>query len=131
MKNKSLQTIIKILQYCPPELLRGLLLDIHISSFIAALLTSRDAATLAVGVRLAELLMTKLPDIFNDMFLKEGVVHAMEQLSADAPSAPSARLEKAKPAKRSSSRLKVHLLPTVKNASSKILVDYWPYLSAC
>lgn len=98
--------MIKTLQYCPPEMLRGLLRDIPISSFIASLLASRDAAVLAAGVRLSELLMLKLPDVFATMFLKEGVVHALEQLSLEAPSAPSSS-EKAKLGKRSSSRLKV------------------------
>ena len=110
VKNKSLSTITKTLQYCPPAMLHGLLHDIPISAFIAALLASREPATLAVGVRLSELLMLKLPDVFTNMFLKEGAVHAMEQLSADAPSAPSSKAEKAKP-KRTSTRLKVQKLP--------------------
>ena len=106
VKNKSLSTITKTLQYCPPAMLHGLLQDIPISAFIAALLASREPATLVVGVRLSELLMLKLPDVFTNMFLKEGAVHAMEQLSADAPSAPSSKAEKPKP-KRTSTRLKV------------------------
>lgn len=86
-------------------MLRALLKDIPISSFVASLLASRDSAVLAAGVRLSELLMLKLPDVFTTMFLKEGVVHALEQLSLDAPSMPSSS-DRTKPTKRSSSRLK-------------------------
>jgi hypothetical protein len=103
VKEGSLSTVTKILQYSPPEMLKGLLKNIAISSFIASLLASRESPILAVAVRLSELLMLKLPDIFTTMFLKEGVFFAMEQLANEAPA--HAALEKK--SKRSSSRLKV------------------------
>lgn len=37
---------------------------------------------------MADILMEKLPDIFSQYFLKEGVVHAVEQLAAVQPSPP-------------------------------------------
>ena len=103
VREKALSTIIKILQYSPPEMLKSLLKSITISSFVASLLSSRDTAVLAVGMRLSELLMLKLPEVFATMFLKEGVFHALEQLAREAP---VQAIEK-RSSKRTSSRLKV------------------------
>lgn len=52
--------------------------------------------------------MHKLPKVFSKYFLKEGVVHAVQQLAATAPK-PAAEEKKAqgKAAKRASQRLKV------------------------
>ncbi len=45
----------------------------------------------AFVVQMAELLMEKLPGIYCTIFLKEGVVHAMDQLAAaGAPAASGA-----------------------------------------
>ena len=100
-----LSIIIKIMQYGPPDLLEALLKGIPISSFVASLLGSRDTGIQAVGLRLSELLMLKLPAIFTTMFLKEGVFHSLEQLAREAP----APVVERKSSKRSSSRLKVVL----------------------
>ncbi len=108
VREKVLSIIIKVIQYSPSELLEALLKGIPISSFVASLLGSRCTNILAVGVRLSELLMLKLPGIFATMFLKEGVFHSLEQLAREAP-APA--VEK-RHSKRSSSRLKVCALGT-------------------
>ena len=109
VKVKCLQTVIKILQYTPASGLAVLLASSPISSFTASLLTNPDATILAGGLRVAELLQLKLPEIFTTSLLKEGVVHAIESLAMEAPAAPSASLEKQRP-KRASSRLKVRPL---------------------
>ena len=103
VREKVLSIILKVMQYSSPELLRALLKGIPVSSFIASLLGVRDTGVLAVGVRLSELLMLKLPDVFATMFLKEGVFHSLEQLAKEAPPAAAEK----KSSKRSSSRLKV------------------------
>lgn len=107
VREKVLSIIVKIMQYGPPDLLEALLKGIPISSFVASLLGSRDTAVQAVGVRLSELLMLKLPAIFTTMFLKEGVFHSLEQLAREAP------VSDRKASKRSSSRLKVKLLDSL------------------
>lgn len=112
VREKVLSIIVKIVQYSPPDLLLTLLKRIPISSFIASLLGSRDSGVLATGVRLAELLMLKLPETFVTMFLKEGVFHSLEQLAKDAPPPPPDK----NGTKRASSRLKVG--PSVTNISS-------------
>lgn len=120
---RCLDAIAKVLQHAPTEQLQALLAHISLASFVTALLGSRDSSTLAAAVRLAELLMGKLPQLYRRAFRREGVVHAMEQLATAAPSPtlPLAPPQAAKgkererqasdKPKRSSSRGKVLLLP--------------------
>lgn len=46
------------------------------------MLASKDVAILIMALQIAELLMLKLPDVFAKMFVKEGVVHALDLLIA-------------------------------------------------
>lgn len=105
-KSKCLQTVVKVLQYTPASSLKTILQNVPISSFTASLLSGQEGTVLSIALRIAELLQIKLPDVFSTMLLKEGVVHAIDTLALEAPSAPSASLEKQKQ-KRASSRLKV------------------------
>ena len=109
MRTQCLATITKILHFSDPQALGKELTDLPISSFIASLLSQRDSATVAKALQLAEILMHKLPAIFSKHFLKEGVVHAIEQLAGSAPPAAGEEKDKArsKAAKRASQRLKV------------------------
>lgn len=87
VRHKGLQTISKILLFATPDMLLTSLQDLAISSFVASLLSSKDTATVACALVMAEVLMERLPDIFTTYFLKEGVVHALDQLAAScAPS---------------------------------------------
>lgn len=111
---RCLDAIAKVLHHAPTEQLQALLAHVPLASFLAALLGARESPTLAAAVRLAELLMGKLPELYRRAFRREGVVHAMEQLAAAAPPpAPPQAAAKGKererqPApKRSSSRGKV------------------------
>jgi E3 ubiquitin-protein ligase TRIP12 len=105
---------------------------VPISSFIASLLGAKEADVASCALRLAEILMDKLPDVFSGYFLKEGVAHAIDQLAAAAPTAAAAapaagaaaprdgkgkavkeKDAKGKPARRSSSRNKGKVWPPV------------------
>lgn len=111
MRSQCLATITKILHFSKPSHLGNELTDLPISSFIAGLLTLKDSTVVAKGMQLAQILMHKLPKVFHKYFLKEGVVHAVEQLAATAPKpvVEDEKKEKArgKAAKRASQRLKV------------------------
>jgi len=80
-----LNTITKVLRFGPPDILAVVLKDLPISSFISSLLSASDPATAASGLLMAEILMTKLPELLTPYFLKEGVVHSIELLAAQAP----------------------------------------------
>lgn len=43
----------------------------------------KDYGLVAMAVHMAELSMQKLPVIFSDYFVREGVVHQMDRLASD------------------------------------------------
>lgn len=63
VKTRCLATITKMVHHASGDMLRELLRDVTISSFIASLLSTREGTTSAAAVRLAELLMDKLPEV--------------------------------------------------------------------
>lgn len=107
VRNQCLATVTKIIHFSEPKVLGEELGDLPISSFIAGLLTQKDMTTVAKALQLAEILMHKLPGVFSKYFLKEGVVHAVEQLAASVPQLAGEEKAKSKAAKRASQRLKV------------------------
>ena len=111
VRTQCLATVTKVLHFSESGALGEELTDLPISSFIASLLSQKDSATVAKALQLAEILMHKLPALFSKHFLKEGVVHAIEQLAGSAPQAAGEEKEKArsKAAKRASQRLKVRM----------------------
>lgn len=106
VRTQCLATVTKILHFSDPAVLGEELTDLPISSFIASLLTHKDSATAAKALQLAEILVHKLP-AFSKHFLKEGVVHAIEQLAGTAPQLAGEEKARSKAAKRASQRLKV------------------------
>jgi hypothetical protein len=51
---------------------------------VATLLASADMPIVATAVKICEVLMEKLPDIFDIYFQREGVVHEIEKLATAA-----------------------------------------------
>ncbi|KAL2649350.1 hypothetical protein R1flu_017478 [Riccia fluitans] len=82
VRHKCLAAINKLLHFSTPEMLRSLLNESSISSFLAGVLASKDASILITALQIAEMLMQKLPDVFFKLFVKEGVVHAIDVLIA-------------------------------------------------
>lgn len=80
----------KLLAIATPSQLQTVLAELPISSFIAGLLVGRDTKAQAVAIQMAEILMSKLSDVFATYFVKEGVAHALERL-AETNSAARAR----------------------------------------
>jgi hypothetical protein len=65
VKAKSLRLVIKVVHFLPAVALEDLLRGVPVSSFIAGLRASPDAATQAGAVVLAELLMAKLGAVYR------------------------------------------------------------------
>jgi hypothetical protein len=65
VRQVALSIIIKVLRFAPPDVLSVVLQDLPISSFIASLLSTNDPATAASGLLMAEILMTKLPELLT------------------------------------------------------------------
>eukprot|EP01130_Rhizamoeba_saxonica_P018734 TRINITY_DN9483_c0_g1_i1.p1 TRINITY_DN9483_c0_g1~~TRINITY_DN9483_c0_g1_i1.p1 ORF type:complete len:1458 (-),score=344.31 TRINITY_DN9483_c0_g1_i1:125-4306(-) len=78
-KWKCLTAISKIVIHSPPESLINLLKDLSYSTFLAQLLSENDNyGMVSVALFMADDSMKKLPDIFNEHFLREGVVHHID-----------------------------------------------------
>ncbi|XP_072953939.1 E3 ubiquitin-protein ligase UPL4 [Typha angustifolia] len=75
-----LSIMINIFYFTTPDMLVDLLKNTNISSFLSGLLARKDHHLLISTLRIVEILMQKLPDVFLSSFIKEGVVYAIEAL---------------------------------------------------
>eukprot|EP01122_Echinamoeba_exundans_P000591 TRINITY_DN10518_c0_g1_i1.p1 TRINITY_DN10518_c0_g1~~TRINITY_DN10518_c0_g1_i1.p1 ORF type:complete len:1704 (-),score=351.99 TRINITY_DN10518_c0_g1_i1:7-5118(-) len=80
VRYKCLTAIAKIIHHAPPALLSESLKDLTISAFIASLLSSKDPNIVCAALHMAETLIQKLPTIFSEYFMREGVVHEVDKL---------------------------------------------------
>ncbi|CAJ2679506.1 unnamed protein product [Trifolium pratense] len=80
VRHKCLSVIGKLMYFSEAEMIRSLLSVTNISSFLAGVLASKDSHVLLPALQIAEILMEKLPETFSKMFIREGVVHAVDQL---------------------------------------------------
>ncbi|GLJ35063.1 hypothetical protein SUGI_0705530 [Cryptomeria japonica] len=75
-----LKVISKLLYLSTPEILQPLLKETNISRFLARILSGKDSEISLVAVQMVEILIQKLPDITFNMFMREGVFHAVGTL---------------------------------------------------
>lgn len=54
--------------------------SVSICSFLAGILAWKDPQVLIPALQIAEIMMEKLPETFSKLFVREGVVHAVESL---------------------------------------------------
>ncbi|OEL15032.1 E3 ubiquitin-protein ligase UPL3 [Dichanthelium oligosanthes] len=80
VRHKCLSVIGKLMYYSSAEMIQSLLSTTNISSFLAGILAWKDPQVLIPALQIAEVLMEKLPEIFLKLFVREGVVHAVELL---------------------------------------------------
>ncbi|GLT86086.1 hypothetical protein SLE2022_042490 [Rubroshorea leprosula] len=80
VRHKCLSVIGKLMYFSTPEMIQSLLNVTNISSFLAGVLAWKDPHVLVPALQIAEILMEKLPGTFSKMFVREGVVHAVDQL---------------------------------------------------
>ncbi|CAF1083349.1 unnamed protein product [Rotaria sordida] len=80
VKYRCLQALLRMIYYCPSDLLEIILKQQSISSHIASMLASSDYKIVASALQIAEILMKKLPQIFSIYFYREGVLHQIEIL---------------------------------------------------
>ncbi|KAG2397980.1 E3 ubiquitin-protein [Vigna angularis] len=80
VRHKCLSVIGKLMYFSTAEMIQSLLSVTNISSFLAGVLAWKDPHVLIPALKIAEILMEKLPGTFSKMFIREGVVHAVDQL---------------------------------------------------
>ncbi|GMI83508.1 KAKTUS, UBIQUITIN-PROTEIN LIGASE 3 [Hibiscus trionum] len=80
VRHKCLSVIGKLMYFSSAEMIQNLLSVTNISSFLAGVLAWKDPHVLVPSLQIAEILMEKLPGTFSKMFVRESVVHAVDQL---------------------------------------------------
>ncbi|KAF2322732.1 hypothetical protein GH714_029798 [Hevea brasiliensis] len=80
VRHKCLSVIGKLMYFTGSEMIQSLLSVTNISSFLAGVLAWKDPHVLVPALQIAEILMEKLPGTFSKIFVREGVVHAVDQL---------------------------------------------------
>ncbi|KAJ1277415.1 hypothetical protein BS78_04G002400 [Paspalum vaginatum] len=86
IRHKCLSIIGKLMYYSSAETIQSLLGTTNISSFLAGILAWKDPQVLIPALQIAEIMMEKLPETFAKLFVREGVVHAVESLICSEPS---------------------------------------------
>ncbi|KAL9238395.1 hypothetical protein vseg_012823 [Gypsophila vaccaria] len=97
VRHKCLSVIGKLMYFSNADMIASLNNGTNISSFLAGVLAWKDPQVLVPALQIAEILMEKLPETFSKMFVREGVVHAVDSLILAAPSSsnsPQATIEK-------------------------------------
>jgi E3 ubiquitin-protein ligase TRIP12 len=79
--NKCLTIIGTILHFSTADILKQMLLNIPISTFISSMMASHRLAQVATAIQFADILMNKLPDIFSSYLVREGVLYKVRKLS--------------------------------------------------
>mmetsp|Transcript_58754 Transcript_58754/g.97051 ORF Transcript_58754/g.97051 Transcript_58754/m.97051 type:complete len:1917 (+) Transcript_58754:53-5803(+) len=94
VRHKCLSCMTKVLYLYPTPRLTELLRELPLAAFLAPLISSQEQSTALSALHMAEILLTKLPHIYEEKFLREGVFHAVTALCAkdeeDASSAVTA-----------------------------------------
>ncbi|XP_072954297.1 E3 ubiquitin-protein ligase UPL3 [Typha angustifolia] len=80
VRHKCLSVIGKLMYFSSADMIQSLLGTTNISSFLAGILAWKDPQVLIPALQIAEILMEKLPGTFSKMFVREGVVHAIDAL---------------------------------------------------
>ncbi|KAK4424057.1 E3 ubiquitin-protein ligase UPL3 [Sesamum alatum] len=81
VRHKCLSVIGKLMYFSSAEMIQSSLINVtNISSFLAGVLAWKDPQVLVPALQIAEILMEKLPGVFSKMFVREGVVHAVDAL---------------------------------------------------
>jgi len=93
LRSKIMHTIIKIIHYCSGAIEALLETSFSFPSFIAKILRDKDLGLVACGVYLAEISMEKLPQVFKEAFIREGVVDAMKSLNESTLLSPAPKAE--------------------------------------
>ncbi|GER55234.1 E3 ubiquitin-protein ligase UPL3 [Striga asiatica] len=89
VRHKCLSVIGKLMYFSSSEMIQSLINVTNISSFLAGVLAWKDPQVLVPALQIAEILMEKLPDTFSKMFVREGVVHAVDALILTGPTSSS------------------------------------------
>lgn len=78
---KCLRALLRMVYYASPELLQEVLKTQVVSSHLAGMMASQELRIVVGALQMAEILMQKLPNVFQVHFTREGVMHQIKQLA--------------------------------------------------
>ncbi|XP_050539667.1 E3 ubiquitin-protein ligase TRIP12 isoform X2 [Daktulosphaira vitifoliae] len=81
VRYKCLRALLRMVYYSPAELLLVVFQKQMVASHIAGMMASQDLRIVVGAMQMAEILMQKLPRIFEIHFIREGVMHQVKQLA--------------------------------------------------
>ncbi|KAG5670792.1 hypothetical protein PVAND_001031 [Polypedilum vanderplanki] len=80
VRYKCLQALLRMIHFANADLLKEVLNRQFVSSNIAGMIASNDNKIIIEALKMAEILMQKLPDVFGNYFQREGVMHYIQKL---------------------------------------------------
>lgn len=90
VRTVALYAILKIVNFVEPKPLNEVLDNVPLASFVAAILSSRDHPILVGGaLQLVELLTNRLPNVYNTLLRREGVLWEIEDIASQQVSSHS------------------------------------------
>lgn len=82
VRYKCLRALLRMVYYSPAELLLKVVTQKQmVASHIAGMMASQDLRIVVGAIQMAEILMQKLPQVFETHFIREGVMHQVKQLA--------------------------------------------------
>ena len=81
VRYKCLRALLRMVYFANADLLRDVLKNQLVSSHIAGMMASNDLRIVVGALQMAEILMTKLPEVFGTHFRREGVMHQINLLA--------------------------------------------------
>ncbi|RXK36787.1 hypothetical protein M231_05948 [Tremella mesenterica] len=83
VRTKVLNGLVKAVAFVDSDDLKAALQTVPMASFLGAIISSKDNPVYVLqALQLVELLVTKLPEVYQTSFLREGVVFEIETLAA-------------------------------------------------
>ncbi|XP_060862971.1 E3 ubiquitin-protein ligase TRIP12 isoform X1 [Metopolophium dirhodum] len=82
VRYKCLRALLRMVYYSPAELLLKVVTQKQmVASHIAGMMASQDLRIVVGAMQMAEILMQKLPQVFETHFIREGVMHQVKLLA--------------------------------------------------
>ncbi|KAK0533902.1 Ubiquitin fusion degradation protein 4 [Tilletia horrida] len=95
VRTKALNAILKITSFMEAEDLGTILKDVPVANFVADILSSREHASLVLAaLQMVELLFNKLPEVYQTVLRREGVMYEVDDIAAREPSGKGKAPEK-------------------------------------
>eukprot|EP00047_Mylnosiga_fluctuans_P008553 m.7767 g.7767 ORF g.7767 m.7767 type:complete len:1657 (+) comp2221_c0_seq1:146-5116(+) len=90
VRRKVLEALLRLLAAAPSALLADLLRDLSVSAHITMMLATPDIRISAAALQVVQLLIEKLPDVFNVFFRRNGVLFRIHQMAKESESTAAA-----------------------------------------